>query len=132
MKSMRLGLDIDGTITADPVFFRERAVAVIKDGGEVHVVSSRSPEARLETVTELSELGIRYSTLHLLPHISAAQWLCPHRELDWYQKHMWLKVAYATEYRLDCFVDDDPKVLALFDRYAPGINALSFLGRHLL
>ena len=129
---MRLGLDIDGTITADPVFFRERAAAVITNGGEVHVVSSRSPEARVETVTELSELGIRYSTLHLLPHISAAQWLCPHRELDWYQKHMWLKVAYALEYRLDCFVDDDPKVLALFDRYAPSINALSFLDRHLV
>jgi len=129
---MRLGLDIDGTITADPVFFRERASAVITNGGEVHVVSSRSPEARLETVTELSELGIRYSTLHLLPHISAAQWLCPHRELDWYQKHMWLKVAYALEYRLDCFVDDDPKVLALFDRYARGIKALSFLDRHLV
>jgi hypothetical protein len=129
---MRLGLDIDGTITADPVFFRERAAAVIANGGEVHVVSSRSPEARLETVTELSELGIRYSTLHLLPHISAAQWLCPHRELDWYQKHMWLKVAYALEYRLECFVDDDPKVLALFDRYARGINSIPFLDRHLI
>ena len=127
---MRLGLDIDGTITADPVLFGERASTVIKNGGEVHVVSSRSPEARVETVTELRELGISYSTLHLLPHVSAAQWLCPHGELDWYQRHMWLKVAYALEYRLECFVDDDPKVLALFYRYAQGIKALSFLDRH--
>ena len=129
---MRLGLDIDGTITADPVFFGERAATVIKNGGEVHVVPSRSAEARVETVTELRELGIRYSTLHLLPHISAAQQLCPHVELDWYQRHMWLKVAYALEHRLECFVDDDPKVLALFYRYARGIKALSFLDRHLL
>lgn len=129
---MRLGLDIDGTINADPVFFGSRASTVIKGGGEVHVVTSRSPEARAETVTELRELGISYSTLHLLPHISAAQWLCPHRELDWYQRHMWLKVAYALEYRLQYFVDDDPKVLALFYRYARGIKALSFLDRHLL
>ena len=129
---MRLGLDIDGTITADPVFFGESASAVIKNGGQVHVVSSRSSEARVETVTELRELGISYSTLHLLPHISAAQWLCPHRELDWYQRHAWLKVAYALEYRLECFVDDDPKVLALFDRYARGIKSLSFLDRHLI
>ena len=85
---MRLGLDIDGTITADPVFFGARAAAVIKNGGEVHVVTSRSAEARVETVTELRELGIRYSTLHLLPHINAAQQLCPHGELDWYQRHM--------------------------------------------
>ena len=27
---------------------------------------------------------------------------------------------------------DDPKVLALFDRYAPGIKAVSFLDRHLV
>ncbi len=129
---MRLGLDIDGTITADPVLFGERASTVIKNGGEVYVVTSRSPEARVETMTELRELGISYSTLHLLPRISAAQWLCPHRELDWYQRHMWLKVAYALEYRLECFVDDDPKVLELFYRYALGIKALSFLDRHLL
>ena len=59
---MRLGLDIDSTITADPVFFGERAATVIKNGGEVHVdvVTSRSAEARVETVTELRELGIRY------------------------------------------------------------------------
>ncbi len=48
---MRLGLDIDGTITADPVFFREFASTVIKmrikNGGEVQVVTSRSPEARI-------------------------------------------------------------------------------------
>ena len=129
---MRLGLDIDGTITADPVFFKDWASSVLKIGGEVHVVSSRSAEARVETMTELRELGIRYSTLHLLPHISAAQQLCPHGELDWYQRHMWLKVAYALECRLECFVDDDPKVLALFYRYAFGIKALSFLDRHLL
>ncbi len=96
------------------------------------MVSSRSPKARVETVTESGELGIRYSTLHLLPLMSAAQWLCPHRELDWYQRHAWLKVAYALEYRLECFVDDDPKVLALFYRYAAGIKVLSFLDRHLL
>ena len=45
---------------------------------------------------------------------------------------MWLKVAYALEQDLDCFVDDDPKVLALFYRYALSIKALSFLDRHLL
>ncbi len=128
---MRLGIDIDGTITADPLFFRARASAILKGGGEVHVVSSRSPEARVETEAELREYGVRYSTLHLLPHISDAQQLCPHIELDWYQRHMWLKVAYALEYQLDCFVDDDPKVLTLFYRYARDIKALSFRDRHL-
>ena len=44
---MRLGLDIDGTIAAEPVFFGERSSTVIKNGGEVHVMTSRSPDARI-------------------------------------------------------------------------------------
>ncbi len=127
---MRLGLDIDGTITADPAFFGSRASAVLKAGGEVHIVSSRSPESRLETAAELRDLGINYSALYLLPPISAAQDMCPHANLDWFQRHVWLKVAYALEHDLACFVDDDPKVLALFGRFAPRIEALSFIDRH--
>ena len=49
-----------------------------------------------------------------------------------YQRHMWLKVAYAIEHRLEGFVDGDPKGLELFNHYARGIKALSFLDRHLV
>ena len=127
---MRLGLDIDGTIAADPKFFSASAAEVLLAGGEVHVVTSRSPEGRRETVAELRDLGIKYSALYLLQPMSVAQKLCPHANLDWYQRHAWLKVAYALEQDLGCFVDDDAKVLALFDRYAPSINAISFLNRN--
>ncbi len=128
---MNIGLDIDGTITGDPSLFALICRDVLREGA-VHIVSSRSPEARAETVGELAELGISYSALHLLPPISAAQALCPHSGLDWYQRHQWLKVDYALANGLTHFVDDDRKVLALFDRFAPSVTAIDFKSRKLL
>ncbi len=132
MHEMRLALDIDGTITSDPDFFARLVQDVIRDGGEVHVVSSRSPEGRQETLSELSQLGIRFSALHLISTISAAQTLCPHRELDWFQRHLWLKVDYALANGITHFVDDDRKVLALFARFAPSVAAIDFEDRERL
>ncbi len=128
---MKIGLDIDGTITGDPTLFASICRGVLQEGA-VHIVSSRSPEARGETVAELAELGISYSALHLLPPISAAQSLCPHSGLDWYQRHQWLKVNYALANGLTHFVDDERKVLALFDRFAPSVTAIDFKNRKLL
>ena len=128
---INLGLDIDGTITSDPKFFASICQGVLIKGA-VHIVSSRSPEARTETVAELAELGISYSALHLLPPLSAAQSLCPHSGLDWYQRHQWLKADYALSNRLTHFVDDDRKVLALFARFAPSVAAIDFKDRELL
>ncbi len=128
-QGMRLALDIDGTITADPDFFASYAKGVLRTGGEVHVVSTRSPEARAETLDELRELNVKFSFLHLIPHISAAQDICPHTSLDWFQRHLWLKVDYALRNSLSHFVDDDPKVLGLLARFAPLITAISFQRR---
>jgi len=126
---MRLALDIDGTITADPDFFVRCSQDVLRAGGEVHVVSTRSPEARTETLDELRDLGVKFLYLHLIPHISAAQSLCPHTSLDWFQRHLWLKVNYAVSNGLTHFVDDDPKVLDLLRRFAPSITAIPFQNR---
>jgi hypothetical protein len=126
---MRLALDIDGIITADPRFFARVTQDVIRARGEVHAVSSRSPEARRETLSELSQFGIRFSALHLLPALSTAQSLCPRSELDGFQRHLWLKVDDALAYALTHFVDDDPKVLALLARSAPSVTAIGFEDR---
>ncbi len=127
-----LGLDIDGTITADPGFFSNISGLWIAAGREVHIVSSRSPEARRETLAELKDYGISFTALYLLPPISAAQKLCPHQHLDWYQRHCWLKVDYALAHGTTHFVDDDPKVLALFNQFAPEVMAISFVDRNRL
>ena len=128
----RIGLDIDGTITADPEFFARVSRKWLDAGREVHIVSSRSPEARSQTLSELKQLGVDFTAVQLLPNYSAAQTLCPHLELDWYHRHLWLKVDYARKHGITHFVDDDPMVLGLFAWFAPGVMALSFEKRHRL
>ena len=126
----RIGLDIDGTITADPDFFAGIARIWLRAGREVHIVSARSPEARAETVWELNQFGVTFTELYLLPHPSVAWFLCPHGDLDWYQRYLWLKVNYALTHGVTHFVDDDPEVLDLFARFATRMTALSFDNRH--
>ena len=129
---LRLALDIDGTITADPSFFAALAGEWTAAGREVHIVSSRSQEVRRETVEELKGYKIPFAALHLTPPISAAQTLCPHQELDWYEQWLWLKVGYALSQGITHVVEDDPKVLALYARFAPAISAFSFTDRRLM
>lgn len=121
---MNLGLDIDDTITKFPERFSRLSIEVKNLGGSVHIVSSRSDEdfVRTETKKELEKLGIQYDKLYLLPAMSIAEKICPHKELDWYQKYLWMKVKYCKENGIDNFYDDDEKVIALFKRYAPEIE----------
>lgn len=122
--SLRIGLDIDDTITAAPELFAEMSLVCRQAGGEVHIVTSRSDLARTETIAELHQLGVVYDFLHFIGNMSGAKGKCPHTELDWYQCYLWQKVAYAVDHGLTQFVDDDPRVLALFESYAPHIVAI--------
>ena len=129
INGLRLGLDIDGTITADPKLFAEISTHCREHGGQVHIVTSRSEAGRRETVLELQGYGIQYDRIQFIDEMSRANDDCPHKELDWYRRYLWQKVAYAKRHGLMHFVDDDPKVLSLFATYAPGIVATSALNR---
>ena len=121
----RLGLDIDDTITADPTGFARIAGRVRARGGEMHVVTSRSAEARRETIAELAGYGLRYDQLFFLPPMSMANLICPLPQLDWYSKFLWGKLDYAQAHGLECFVDDDDRVGRLFRQLAPEIRFLT-------
>ena len=129
IKGLRLGLDVDGTITADPELFAEISTHCRKHGGQVHIVTSRSEVGRKETVKELRGYGIQFDDIHFIGEMSQANESCPHKELDWFQRYLWQKVDYAKQNGLMHFVDDDPKVLSLFASYAPGIVATSAADR---
>ena len=116
-----LGLDIDDTITAHPRAFAEMTREAADRNVPVVVITSRSEAGRPETIVQLRELGIRYGQMHFLPAMSFAEQHCPHRELDWYQRYLWFKVHFAQQEGVTHFYDDDPKVEALFLRYAPEI-----------
>ena len=127
-----IGIDIDGTITVDPGFFSMLSKKCREEGWLVHIVSSRSREGRQETLHELAEQGIIFDELYLLPSIEKAQRICPHDSLDWFLRHQWLKVEYAERNQIALFVDDDPKVLRLFDMFATDVEAISVQDRHMI
>ncbi len=115
---IKIGLDIDGTISANPDFYSAVCNACYSAGGSIHIVTSRSHQAETETRRELEDWGIRFSILYFLPSIEIAQKACPYTEANWYQRYLWQKVQYAEMHGLTHFVDDDPQVIALFERYA--------------
>ncbi len=119
---MRLGLDIDGTITSNPPRFAALAQCVVDSGGAVHVVTSRAQLAYQESIEEIRAYGLPFVSLHCLPSIDAMQNRCPHGELDWYMRYLWGKVEVAHQLRLTHFSDDDPRVASLFETYASNIR----------
>jgi len=125
MGNIRIGFDIDGTITANPNLYARISREIKENEGEVHVVSSRSEEARLETMEELRGYGLQFDKLYLIPSISKSESVCPHPDLGWYEKFLWGKVGYALDWQLTHYVDDDYKVAALFKRYAAHVQFVS-------
>lgn len=123
-----LGLDIDDTITADPPAFEKLASSVLGSGGQVVIITSRSEQGRSETLNELAGYGIRFSALHFLPAMDAGAGSCPHSDLNWFDRYLWHKVKIAQGCGVTHFVDDDPRVIELFRRYAPKIEVIAFDG----
>jgi hypothetical protein len=121
-RQVRLGLDIDGTITTDPPRFAALAKRVVESAGAVYIVTSRSQLAYQESIEEIRGYGLPFVSLHCLPSIDAMQKRCPHGELDWYLRYLWGKVEVAHQLRLTHFSDDDLRVASLFEIYASNIR----------
>ena len=94
---MKVGIDLDETITAAPEFFSLLTHALCVAGHEVHVITYREAESRNQTEAELAELGIRYSLLHLPPaNKDGAVW----------------KAELVKTLGIEIIFDDSPEVLA--------------------
>ncbi len=114
-----LALDIDGVITAAPRFFCALSKAAREARLRVSIVTSRSPapEALEATRAELRGLRITFDALYAIAPMGTDA-SCPHRELDWYQQWLWLKVAYCEREGVQLLVDDDAKVIDLAARFS--------------
>ena len=123
-RAAAIGIDIDGTITLDPTFYASFTCECLKRNIVVHVVSARPRESRAETEAELHELNIVFDVLHLLPSMEEAITLCPHSEIDLFDRHSWMKIDYAVRQGLSLFVDDNERVVRLFRSYAPHITII--------
>lgn len=61
---MRIGLDIDGTITELAAFFAALTQAMTQAGHEIIILTSRQEMLAEATRQELATLGIAYSAIH--------------------------------------------------------------------
>ena len=100
---MNIALDIDGTITRNPGFFSVLSQAVRQAGGKVYIVTSRSNADGVEVQTrkELAAYGIEFDDLVIIADSGGQeQIMCPHENLDWYQKYLWQKVWVCLDYNV--------------------------------
>lgn len=120
---MNIAIDIDGTISVKPEYFRRLAQKIRSEGGRVHIVSSRSPlpEVYNQTEKDLQVWGIGYDKLHLIPEMGSNVPDAP-KELDWYQKYLYGKITYCKANKIDVYYDDDNAVSVLFEKYSSEIK----------
>jgi hypothetical protein len=122
---MNIALDIDGTITKNPGFFSLLSQSVRRAGGRVYIVTSRGNADGVEEQTrqELASYGLEFDALFIIADSGGQEQIaCPHENLDWYQKYLWQKVRVCLDHNVHIVFDDDPKVVSLFEKYAPDIQ----------
>ena len=97
-EKLRIGLDLDETITAAPRMFRILTRTLFEAGHEVHIVTYRPDSNADQIAADLDAMGIRWSKIH---HPSG--FMTP--PAPW-------KRAIAETYGFDFVIDDDPEVIA--------------------
>lgn len=94
---MKIGLDLDFTISELPQFFAILSKALIAEGHEVHIITYREKFDTGNTIIELNDYGIAYTQLHIPDHNNTLT------------MEAWK--AEIAKIGLDLMIDDSPEVL---------------------
>ena len=62
--SLKIGVDLDGTISEYPEFFRLFTRAMAEAGCEVYIITDRTPGTETEVRSELQKYGIAYHVIN--------------------------------------------------------------------
>jgi hypothetical protein len=62
---MKIGVDLDATITAYPEFFNAFTKAMTAAGHEIHVITDRPPGTEMFIAEQLGAYGITYHTIRI-------------------------------------------------------------------
>lgn len=81
---MRIGLDFDGLLDEQPMFFGFITAALRSAGHFVAVLTYRDPTTRAATEAELGKLGIAYEELHFARSLGDKGRLCRELAIDVY------------------------------------------------
>ena len=101
---MKVIIDLDGTITANPDFFRLLIHLLSKNGVEVHILTARKPSRNKETNKEFEMLGL----LALDDNPITAHSMSEHSS-DWKKQMQW-KIDEAIKIKPDMWIDNDFKM----------------------
>lgn len=114
---MKIGLDIDGTITTHPDFF-----ARLSKEHEVVIITSRpeGPKSRADTEQELKELSIEFSFLCMCDWGAEYEINVP-EGLEGPARLNYQKVLACKHRGVAALFDDDPIVKALMAEYLPSV-----------
>ena len=94
---MRIGVDLDETISALPEWFALLTKAVITSGHEIHVITYRPAGTEPAIIAELEGHGVAFTRLHVpTKSVDAPTW----------------KGELAEKLELDLMIEDSPEVLA--------------------
>ena len=65
MRTMKIGLDLDGTISEYPEFFEIFSRAMAETGCRIYVITDRTPGTEVDVADELERYGITYHVLKI-------------------------------------------------------------------
>ncbi|MHC4625195.1 MAG: hypothetical protein ACYS4W_14975 [Planctomycetota bacterium] len=63
--ALKIGVDLDGTISEYPEFFRVLTGAMAEAGCRIYVITDRMPGSEANVARELSDHGITYHTIKI-------------------------------------------------------------------
>lgn len=109
---MRIGIDIDGTVTEMPWFFSLLAKSSLNEGHQVYIISYRHTSNMFVTQKNLQEWDIPYTKIFLSDQNEPA-----HR----------YKEKIAKSLKLDMMFEDDPLNLAVMPQCCKRV----LVGKHL-
>ena len=62
-----IAIDFDGTVTADPHFFKDLVASLKKSGSKVYLVTGRSALEREDVESYCSTRGLKFDAIHFYP-----------------------------------------------------------------
>lgn len=107
---MKIGIDLHAVITFDEKFFSEFSHAIVKSGGEIHVMTGSMITDKV--IDELKNYGINYTHLFSIADYYKSKpdvvvWY-DEQGRPWVSDELWNKAkgSYAQEQGLDLVLDD--------------------------
>ncbi len=119
-------IDIDGTITRMPPFYKWLTEHLKSDGHRVLIVSSRttSPENDKITAQELAEMGVVYDKLILSPAITDLDEKRFPPDLAQSERLFVHKLFVAQDEKTTILIDDCGITAGLFQKHLPKVEIL--------